>query len=509
MLTNLPPDFQELITAVPSLNAIVRSYPIMQQLKAWGIGIYLGTCLMATSSLSQAEIELPTLGDTSSTTISPVQERILGQKWLRFYRSQVPTSSDPLIIDYLDGLFDRLLPHSQLTNKHIDMVLVENSTLNAFAVPGGIIGIHTGLLLYAKTENQLAAVLSHEMGHLSQRHYARQLEKEKNMMMPMLAGMLAGLVLAANSNSDAGMATIMGTQAATQQARLSFSRQNEQEADRIGMQTMVEADLDPYAASDMFEEMLRANRLNRRPPEYLLTHPISESRVADARNRAQHYEHKSYPDNLEFQLMRARVRVANEETPQLAAKMFKSELERENASPQASRYGLALALANAGQIDAARKALAPLLAEDPERITYQIMRADIEIAGERYRAALDILEAQLKLHPKSHPLIIRHAEALMKAGSYEESARILDRYSRQRSNDDYVWYLLAEVSGLAGNILGVHEARAEYFILNGVYDRAQIQLRNALKLAKDSPYRTAILEERLKYVEDQMQDRTF
>ena len=494
---------------MPSSRAIVYCSRVLQQLKAVGIGFYLALSLMASSSLSHAEIELPTLGDTSSTTISPVQERILGQKWLRFYRSQVLTSSDPLIIDYLEQLFDRLLPYSQLNNKHIDLVVAENSTLNAFAVPGGIIGIHTGLLNYAKTENQLAAVLSHEMGHLSQRHYARQLEKEKNMMMPMLAGMLAGLVLAANSNGDAGMAAIMGTQAATQAARLSFSRQNEQEADRIGMQTMVEAGLDPYAASDMFEEMMRANRLNRRPPEYLLTHPISESRVADARNRAQHYEHKDYVDNLEFQLMRTRVRVAGEETPQVAAKMFASELARENSSPSASRYGLSLALANSGQIAEARAALAPLLKEDSSRITYQIMRADIEIAGERYKTALDILEAQLKLHPDSYPLIIRHAEALMKAGSYAECARILDLYSRKRSNDDYVWYLLAEVNGLAGNILGVHEARAEYFILNGVYDRAQIQLRNALKLTKDNSYKTAILEERLKYVEAQMQDRTF
>jgi len=465
--------------------------------------------LLLSAPLSYAEVELPTLGDTSSTTISPVQERILGQKWLRVYRSQVPTSSDPLIIDYLEQLFVRLLPYSQLDDKRIELVLVENDTLNAFAVPGGIIGVHTGLLNYAKTENQLAAVLSHEMGHLSQRHYARSLDQENKMLVPMLAGMLTGLVLAANSNGDAGVAAIMGTQAATQAARLSFSRQNEQEADRIGMETMVKAGLDPYAASDMFEEMLRANRLNRRPPEYLLTHPVSESRVADARNRAMQYEHKPFADNLEFQLMRTRVRVAAEETPQIAVKVFKSELDKETNSPDASRYGLVLSLTQASQFDAARDALKPLLAKDPERITYQIMRADIEIAAEHYKPALAILEEQLQKNPNSYPLIIRHAEALMKAGSYPQSAQILDLYSRKRSNDDYVWYLLAEVNGLAGNILGVHEARAEYFILNGIYDRAQIQLKNALKLTKGNQYRTALLEERLKYVEAQLQDRNF
>jgi predicted Zn-dependent protease len=301
----------------------------------------------------------------------------------------------------------------------------------------------------------------------------------------------------------------MGTQAAAQQASLAFSRQNEQEADRIGMQTMVQAGLDPHAAADMFEEMVRANRLNRRPPEYLLTHPVSETRVADARNRAMQYARKPASDDLEFQLMRSRVRMDAEETPQIAARMFKSELDRESAHPDASRYGWVLALTRSSQFEAAREALAPLLEKEPNRVTYQIMRADIEIAAERYKAGLDIIETQLQKHPDSYPLIIRHAEALMKAGIYQQCADILDRYSRKRSNDDYVWYLLAEVNGLAGNILGVHEARAEYFILNGVYDRAQIQLRNALKLTQGNGYRTALIEERLKYVEAQMHQQGF
>src|SRR4051812_30006409 len=217
------------------------------------------------ASSSSNDIELPVLGDTSSAMISPVQEKILGQRVLKAYRAQVPTSSDPLVIDYLEGLINRLLPYSQLDEKRIDLVVVKNDTLNAFAVPGGVMGIHTGVFNYAKSENQLAAIISHEMGHLSQRHYARHLEQQKNSMMPMIAGMLAGLVLAANSNGDGGMAAIMASQAAAEAAALRFSRENEQEADRIGMQTMLDAKLDPYAASDMFEEMLHATRSSRRP----------------------------------------------------------------------------------------------------------------------------------------------------------------------------------------------------------------------------------------------------
>jgi beta-barrel assembly-enhancing protease len=452
-----------------------------------------------------AEVELPVLGDTSSAMVSPIQEKILGQRYLKFYRSQVPTSSDPLVINYVEQLVAQLSPYSQLDDKSIDLVVVRNASLNAFAVPGGIMGVHTGIFNYAKTENQLAAIIAHEMGHLSQRHYARGLEQRKNSAIPQLVGMLAGLALLANSsNSDAGIATIMGTQAAVQDAALRFSRENEQEADRIGMQTMIAANLDPYAAGDMFEEMLHISSGSRRPPEYLLTHPATERRVSDARNRAMQFIRKPYPDNIEFQLMRSRVRFELEDTPQLAVKRFKSEVEGDAISPDASRYGLALAYSQTGQYELARATLEPLLVKDPKRVTYLIMNADIDIAAERFKPALELLDAQLKLAPENYPLTIRYSEALMKSGLYAKSAELLDRYSRKRKNDDYVWYLLAEVNGLNGNILGVHEARAEYFIANGIYDKAKIQLHNALKLSKGNFQRTSILEERLKYVEREM-----
>jgi predicted Zn-dependent protease len=202
--------------------------------------------------------------------------------------------------------------------------------------------------------------------------------------------------------------------------------------------------------------------------------------------------------------MRSRIRFELEDTPQTAIKRFKNELDGDNLSPDASRYGLALAYSSAGQFEAARTTLKPLLDKDPNRITYLIMSADIDIAAERFKPALELLETQLKLAPENYPLNIRYAEASMKAGLYKQSAELLERYSRKRKNDDYLWYLLAEVNGLNGDILGVHEARAEYFIANGIYDKAQIHLRNALKLSKGQYQRTAIMEERLKYVEHEM-----
>ncbi len=460
----------------------------------------------AQNSLAKSEIKLPSLGDASSGIVSPAMERALGQKWQRMYRSRVATSSDPLLTDYLTKLLTKLAETSQLNDRRLDLILAKNPTMNAFAVPGGIVGVHTGLFLYAKNEHQLASVLSHELAHLSQRHFARGVEAQQNASIPTMAALLGSLVLAATVGGDAGIAAITASQAASMNSRLRFSRQNEQESDRIGMVNMVKAGMDPYAVPAMFESMMQATRYTKRPPEFLLSHPVTESRVADSRSRAEQYPKKQYTHNIDYFLMQARIRLQHEDTPQAAAKRFRSEIDGQTLSREGSRYGLVLALTEAGETEEAREALAPLLKESPTRIAYQIAAIDILVEEKNYPAALALLERELKLYPQDHPLNVRYGETLMKAGRYAQSENALKLYSRKRPKDDYVWYLLAEVHGLAGNILGVHQARAEYFILNGVYDKAQKQLRNALKLSRSSYHTTALLQERIKDVRSMQED---
>ena len=457
--------------------------------------------LTTVTSPAHAHIELPMLGDTSSSMISPRQERALGQEWLRLYRSQVPTSSDHQIIDYLEGLVDRLAPHSQLQDPQLSLVLAENNTINAFAVPGGVIGIHTGLVRAAQTEHQIASVIAHELAHLSQRHYARRLEQQKTMALPFYAALLGSLVLAATTGSEAGMAGLLSTQAAALDAQLRFSRQNEQEADRIGMQTLVNAGMDPRGTAEMFEIMQQSARFSRRPPEFLLTHPITERRIADARNRTLDLGREPAPDNPEFHLMRARILVSHAESPHLAAQRFQSELDGRNRHPAANQYGLAVAQKRAGQIEAARAALAPLLEEEPERLTYQLLAANIDIEAGQYDTALSRLRALYEQHPDRHAVLMQLAEGLMRAGQFTASSELLESYSRQRKDDPNVWFQLAEVSGLAGNILQVHLARAEYFILNGSYNQAIRQLHHGLRQT-DSDYRITLIEERIKQTEE-------
>ena len=444
------------------------------------------------------ELKLPNLGETSTSIFSSEKEYQLGRAWLRIFRSRAPTSDDPLLVDYLENLIYRLATHSQLEDRRLDIVVVRNQTLNAFAVPGGVIGVHDGLLAYAQSEDELATVLAHELAHLSQRHFSRGIEQQKRQTPLALAGMLAGLLLIATTGSDAGMAAITASQAASRQSQLRFSRGNEQEADRIGMLTMVSAGMDPHAAPAMFERMLKATRYNsHNVPEFLLSHPISENRISDTRNRARRYTKTMGTENIEYHLMRTRVRVLQEKSPHIAIQRFRTALSGDTLFPEAERYGLVLALTESRQLNLAREALEPLLATNPESITYIVAEAEINIADGRSKMAVKKLSEKLRLAPNNYPLSMIYAEALLKSRQAHIAEEVLVSLSKSRPNSPSVWYQLAETQGLAGNISGLHRSRAEYYILNGIIDKANQQLQYALKLTKNNFAEAETIKQRL------------
>lgn len=447
-----------------------------------------------------ADLLLPDLGDASTGLITPQQEYALGQKWLRMYRSRVLTSTDPFLQMYVENLIQNISYFSELRDKRLDVVIAENPTLNAFAVPGGVIGVHTGLFSYAENEDQFTSVLAHELAHLSQRHYARRVADQKEKSIPTMAALLASIMVAATAGGDAGIAAISATQAAAIESQLRFSRQMEQEADRIGMETLARSGKDPFAMGDMFENMLKASRYSRRPPEFLLTHPLTESRVSDAQLRAQQYDKKYYPQNQEFFFLKVRAELAQEKNPQIAIRYFEDELKGERYPKEAATYGLALAQTRAGLLEQAALTLSPLLAQAPNNLYFVIAQAEIEVEQKKFDQSSNRIRQKLNRYPSHHALIIRYAEILMKASRYKECESLLKIHSQRRPKDDYVWYLLAEVHGLAGNIFDVHTARAEYFILNGLYDKALIQLKNARNLAEKDKHEQARIDQRLKYV---------
>lgn len=436
-------------------------------------------CLLATPL---AASDLPALGDASSSIVSPDQEYQLGRAWLNLLRGQVKSLPDPLLMDFIETSVYRLAETSQLDDRRLAFVLLDSAQLNAFAAPGGVIGVNAGLLLHAQNEGEYASVLAHELAHLSQRHFARGLEEQKRMQVPLMAALLAGVVAAAAGAGDAGIAAIASTQAAAIQAQRSFSRQNEQEADRIGLLNLQRAGYDPRNMPSMFERLMRQYRYTRVPPEFLLTHPVNESRVADTRNRAEQFAGNGRSDSLPYQLMRARVQLHYENTPGLAAKRFRTQLD-ENPRLDAARYGLALAQRRSGQLDEARQTLQPLLQQAPNDIVYNLARIELDIAGDRLTDAEQRLKRLLGLYPSSYPLRQQQAELLLKQGRAKEAEKAFDALLAERPNDSELWYLQAETRGLAGNIIGLHQARAEYFARVGDYDQALEQLDFARRRA--------------------------
>lgn len=444
---------------------------------------------------------LPDLGASAGGLIAEADEYRLGQMWLKMYRGQVPTSEDPLLFDYIKNLLNELAAHSDLKDPNLSLVITPNPTMNAFAVPGGVVGVNTGLFLYSDTEDQLASVLAHELAHLSQRHYARGVEKQKQASIPTLAATLGSILLAATVGGNAGMAALTATQAASLENRLRFSRQNEQEADRLGLQTMVRADRNPHASAEMFENMLKATRYYKRPPEFLLSHPVSERRIADAKNRARRFPVKNDSSDLSFHLMKSRVKLGHENNLALAIKQFRSELQGDSESKVASRYGLSLALIRHGQPQDAEKHLAILLKNHPNQLEFLLAEAERHAAAKNFDQGIKLLKSVLKKQPENHAANMTLAEVLMKAGRYTQAELVLTAESQRSPQDDHVWYLLAEIQGLTGNIIALHQARAEYFILNGIFDKAKTQLQNALRLSK-TYYSKARIQQRLLDVEN-------
>ena len=447
--------------------------------------VLLSCCLLLFPSYSgQAEpLQLPSLGDASSSIISPQLEREIGEQFLKQLHAALPTSSDPLLKYYVEGHLRDLAQHSDLREGIRSVVVVDNPEINAFAAPGGIVGVNMGLLLYAEDVHEYSSVMAHELAHLSQRHFARGVEEQRAQTLPTLASLIAALIIGAAGGGDAAIAALSTAQAASYANQMRFSRAREQEADRIGMNTLVRADLDPAAMSRMFERMSRAYRFTRRPPEFLLTHPLSETRIADARNQALDYPRKDFRDSLDYQLMRVRAQVHFQKNPTIGIKKYR-KLLTDDPNNRAANYGLALSLSQDGQHDEALQRVETLVNVNPQSILYNAAYAEMLIKADNAPLAQRILSHQLVLNPDNAPMSLLYAQALNQAGKHDEAEQVLERMTKVYPDDVDVWYELAETSGLAGNITGVHLARADYFYLHGAYQRAIQHLEYAQRLVR-------------------------
>ena len=412
-------------------------------------------------------------------------ERQLGEEFLKQVLASLPTVDDPILKYYVETQLAHLAQYSELRDAALRIVLIDAKEINAFAAPGGVVGVNLGLMLNAADVHEYSSVMAHELAHLSQRHFARGVEARRAQTLPALVGLAAAIMIGAIGGGDAGIAAVSGVQAAAQANQLRYSRGREQEADRIGLNTLVRADLDPQGMARMFDRMHRAYRFTRKPPEFLLTHPLSETRIADAKTQAQQFEVRSFPQSTDYQMMRARARVHFADSPKAIVLQFEQELRAE-PDDIATQYGLALALSAAEEHGQAIALLDQIHAANPRKILHSASLAEVLIAAKRNRQAIDLLERELRIHPDNAPLSMLYAEALTAEQRHLEAEAVLERQSIVHKDDADVWYNLAEVSGLAGNIIGVHVARAQFFYLHAAYQRALQHLEYARRLTSQN-----------------------
>ena len=472
--------------------------------------VLFGGCFALAMILSEntfSQSSLPSLGDRISGTVSLDQEYAMGQRFLSQIRRSATTISDPLLTGYLEGVTYKLASRSQLTDHRLSFVIIDSQALNAFAAPGGIIGVNTGLFLNAVTEAEFASVMAHEISHVSQRHFARGIDEAQSGRIPQMAALLASVMVMATSEAGHGAAAISAVQGRNLENQLRFSRSNEAEADRIGQNIMVSAGFDPKGMSDLFERLIAINRFGRRPPEFLLSHPVTESRIADARSRVFRYPNREYKDNFEYQFARARVeaRYAEDKKAYVEERITRLENSKGEFEKTSNAYGLVMALWGNKQYKDAHTVLEPLLLKDPNRISLAVTQSEILTSQNESRQAISFLDRHLQINPGNHALTMAYANALIQNRDYSAASKLIQRHSTSRPDDHQLWYLLAETQGQAGNISEVHQARAEYFRLIGDFRRAREQLQFALRIEIDgdsSPAIAARIREKINGIED-------
>jgi predicted Zn-dependent protease len=508
---------------------------------------------------AREELRLPDIGSSAAAIISPDQERQIGEQMLRSLRGANAVADDPLLDEYLATIGYRLVSHSERPEQSFTFFVVRSEQINAFAAPGGFIGMNTGLIATAENESEVAAVLAHEIAHVTQRHILRAVESMQQVSLPIMLAMIGALIAAQGAGSgDAAQAAVVGGSALLQQQQINFTRANEYEADRIGIQILARAGYEPQAMATFFWRMGRATRANTGEgvPEFLRTHPVTATRISEAKDRATQIarelptdapqapadagvlalyappsatggravvldavpglrEQAEFARQLRaaraaaaalprdpgaFARFRERARVLGANNPGDLIPFYRRAIESGEGDGAAMRYGLALALTRAGQAPRAIEVLAPLAAEAPDEIAYALALGEAEDAAGRPERALARLNDLAARFPAHRAVAIAHAQQLVASGSRQAAATAVERLRPLLAGggDDALLQLtFARACQLAGDEIRAGEAHAEVALLNGRFDDALKQLNDLLRRTDVDYYQRARIEARI------------
>lgn len=470
------------------------------------------TCLCFFSSLGQAQYatetdhydSLPDLGSQASNYLSEGDAAKLGAAFIRQSRFQLPYISDPELVDYINRLGNKLLAVSSDAGKDYNFYLIDNNVINAFAVPGGHIALHTAILTKSETESELASVVGHEIAHVTQRHIARKLEGSRYDNWLALGALLAA---AAVGGSDAAQAAFGLANASIIDRQLTYSRSYESEADSLGIRLLSRAGFDPKAMPVFFKRLLDENRINNsNAPEFLRSHPLTIDRISESSERIRAYPDADEPEQSEFLLMQAKARAGYAENKRQARDYYKRELDLGN-NTLPNRYGYALALSGNHEYDEAREVLKQLVQEHPDNISVRLIQADNELEANNIELGLallnDIYEEQRA--KGNYGVDIYYANALVLTERNEEAIPILRSAISNDPNEPFNHILISRAYGETGEEMKSFLSRGEYHYLRGNYEFALQQFRRAEGMATTN-YDRARLQARIMDIDRELED---
>ena len=426
--------------------------------------------------------ELPDIGTPASTTLSLADEYKIGLMIVRSLRDSGQIVEDPEIAEYLQALGMRLSSQAHEGAHRFTFFAIRDSSINAFALPGGFIGVNAGLVTATRSEGELAGVLAHEIAHVTQRHIARSIQNAGRANMASLAAMLAAILIGATTGlpSDAVLGTVTAAQGLAAQSQINFTREHEMEADRVGIGILAASGFDPVAMPEFFATMQqRSGGAGRNIPELLRTHPVTSERIAETRDRANRLERPRTPDSTSYALIRDRLELETLSQEVSLRDLYPAAKSADYPSTDAEQYGRALALVRSGAADEAIPMLESLRDRRPDVTLYHTALGQAQLAAGRTAASRATLENAMKLFPRNVPVTMRYAETLMRAGDPKQAhVALLDLFNNVPPTAEQARFT-AIAANAAGDIADSYYYMSEFHIISGDLSLAINQLRLA------------------------------
>lgn len=447
--------------------------------------------------------KLPEIGAAGFSVLSIEKERQIGGAMMRHIRASQPLVNDPVLIEYINGLGNHLVKNAEDVNYSFEFFIINNKEINAFAFFGGHVGIHSGLITLADTESELASVIAHEISHVTQRHLARRLESQSRSQPLAVAGMISGILLAL-VNPSVGMAALSTTMAASKQSSINFTRGNEKEADRVGITLLSNSGFDPQGAPTFFGKMATKYRYKSKLPAMLLTHPVPESRIADARIRAHSLKVSPLAPSLPFSLAKSRIQARYESTPEDNIVKFKNNIKKQNYTyKEAVNYGLALSYFENKNYREAKVILENLIKEDKNNLFYADALTDVYIKTKELNKALVMLDELNLIMPNNQVVTLNYANALLESKKYSQAEVLLQDYLLIKPGNYIAYDILNTVYRKQDKTALMHATKGEIYGLLGAYSRAIDELQTGYNFAGKQP----LVEKRIKARILQFQDQ--